>query len=345
VVATARETFPVQGLPPWVAPLIFRLHDAIRATVRGQLAVQPADDLTRVAHKGEGDVSFAIDVPAESMIETILSDAPEPIVAIAEGLGTVVFPRGAAVGDARVRLIIDPLDGTRELMYQKRSAWVLTGAAPNRGEETTLRDIVFGAMTEVPPTSQGRGVRAWSTRGHGAFERLWDVDKLVPLGGAYRLATSRTPTIRGGFATFAHFFPGTHRPLGALADEVLESVLGPVVSGAAESFDDCYISTGGQLHLLASGRYRLVVDPRALLPDQGLRGGGRPLCAHPYDLGGATLVAEEAGAIIQDLAGDPLGYPLDTSTDCGYIAFANPAIRDEVWPSLRAGLSRLTADT
>ena len=35
-------------------------------------------------------------------------------------------------------------------MYQKRSAWILTGVAPNRGPETSLQDIVLAMQTEIP---------------------------------------------------------------------------------------------------------------------------------------------------------------------------------------------------
>ena len=36
------------------------------------------------------------------------------------------------------RIIVDPIDGTRGLMEQKRRAWVLTGVAPNRGPGESL---------------------------------------------------------------------------------------------------------------------------------------------------------------------------------------------------------------
>ena len=60
---------------------------------------------------------------------------------MAEGLekGRVVLPRGAAEGDAIWRVIMDPIDGTRGLMYQKRSARILTGVAPNLGPDTGPR--------------------------------------------------------------------------------------------------------------------------------------------------------------------------------------------------------------
>ncbi|MGH2967154.1 MAG: inositol monophosphatase family protein [Solirubrobacterales bacterium] len=332
----------VPGMPAWIVPLVFRLHDAVRNVVRQQLVAAQPDDLRAIAHPGAGDVSFGIDVPAEMILEQVLALAPEPIVVVAEGFGTRVFPPGSSAADARLRLIVDPLDGSRELMYQKRSAYVLSGVALERGDATNLGDIAFGVLTEVPPMVQSMGVRAWAIRGLGAFERLWDLGTLAPVGPERQLRSSNAPTIKGGFATFTHYFPGTHAPMGILADEVLQSVLGPVVQGEAAAFDDCYLSTGGQLYLLASGRYRLVVDARPLL---GRSNSGRtrtPLCAHPYDLAGGLLIAEEAGATIVDLDGEPLRYPLDTDTDCGFVGYANDAIRSEVWPSLRASLSGLS---
>ena len=47
----------------------------------------------------------------------------------------IVLPEGTPEADAVWRVIVDPIDGTRGLMYQKRSAWILTGVAPNRGKD------------------------------------------------------------------------------------------------------------------------------------------------------------------------------------------------------------------
>ncbi len=35
----------------------------------------------------------------------------------------VTFPRGTPVGGTLFKCILDPIDGTRNLMYDKRSAW------------------------------------------------------------------------------------------------------------------------------------------------------------------------------------------------------------------------------
>src|SRR2546429_5312317 len=65
---------------------------------------------------------------------TTLFRSATPIVLIAEGLptGKLVLPLGTQEEKAIWRIIVDPIDGTRGLMYQKRSAWVLTGVAPDR---------------------------------------------------------------------------------------------------------------------------------------------------------------------------------------------------------------------
>ena len=65
-----------------------------------------------------------------------------------------LFVLGIDEHDAAWRIIVDPIDGTRGLMYQKRSAWILTGVAPNRGSSTSLRDIVLAVQTEIPLVKQ-----------------------------------------------------------------------------------------------------------------------------------------------------------------------------------------------
>jgi fructose-1,6-bisphosphatase/inositol monophosphatase family enzyme len=331
-----RLALSTHGIPPWATSLVFRLHDRIRSAVRVQLANSTAVELRAEVHAGHGDVSFGIDVPAEDLVRKVASEAPEPILVVAEGIGVQVFPAGSDPKSVRICLIVDPVDGSRELMYQKRSAFILSGLAVVKGGVPDLSDVVLGVVTEIPPSTQSLGVQAWAVRGQGAYEQAWDLDATIHVGEERRLHASEEPTIRGGFATFVHYFPGTHAPMGQLADEVLGAVLGPVEPGKAGAFEDSYLSTGGQLYLLASGKYRLVVDARPLLS-----AGRRPLSAHPYDLAGPALVAEESGAVVTDLEGNSLSYPLDTDTDCGYIGYANSSIRDEVWPQLEPALRRI----
>src|SRR2546423_14852197 len=121
----------------------------------------------------------------------------EPLCLIAEGLpgDGLVLPRGAREQDCRWRLLVDPIDGTRGLMYQKRSAWILTGVAPNRGAGTRLRDIVLAVQTEIPLLKQHLSDQLWALRGEGMNARRWN-----RVSGKAEPVTLR----RSGAVTLAH---------------------------------------------------------------------------------------------------------------------------------------------
>ena len=63
---------------------------------------------------------------------------------------------------------MDPVDGTRGLMYDKRPAWSLAGAAPNKGDATRLSDIEVAVMTELPTSKMAHGDVLWAIKGRGA---------------------------------------------------------------------------------------------------------------------------------------------------------------------------------
>ena len=88
---------------------------------------------------------------------------------VAEGLPPegLVLPRGAREARLPLAVLVDPIDGTRGLMYQKRPAWILTGVAPNRGADTRLRDIVLAVQTEIPLVKQHLCDQLWAVRGEG----------------------------------------------------------------------------------------------------------------------------------------------------------------------------------
>lgn len=263
-----------------------------------------------------------------------------PIVLIAEGLsfGKIILPTGADESEAVWRIIVDPIDGTRGLMYQKRPAWILTGVAPNHGAETRLRDIVLAVQTEIPLVKQHLCDQLWAVRGEGVSARRLDrtTGRTEPLV----LHPSRADTTAHGFASVSRFFPGARDVLAAIDDEVATAVLGPPAEGKASCFEDQYISTGGQLYELMAGHDRYIADLRPLL--QGVmhdRGLPNPLCCHPYDLC-TILIAEELGLAITGPTGAPLDAPLDIEADVAWIGYANAALRRTVEPALIGALRR-----
>src|SRR5213075_446299 len=153
-------------------------------------------------------------------------------------------------------------DGTRGLMYQKRSAWVLTGVAPNRGAATRLSDIVLAVQTEIPLLKQHLSDQMWAGRGGGIQARRWNrlTDKMEPLV----LRRSAAPTIAHGFATVVRFFPGGRDVLGAIDDEIVQAVVKSEPRRAA-CFEDQYASSAGQLYELIAGHDRFIADLRPLV--------------------------------------------------------------------------------
>jgi hypothetical protein len=68
------------------------------------------------------------------------------------------FPRDASDEELRFLCIIDPIDGTRSLMHDKRSAWVLSALAPWRSARHAI-DWGYGFSEKtavVPPIALAR---------------------------------------------------------------------------------------------------------------------------------------------------------------------------------------------
>lgn len=320
---------------------LLRVQAAIRDTVVAACESAVEGSLTSVDRDGAGDTIYAVDrVGEERLIELFETEVASiaPIVLLAEGLPPegVALPPGTGEADAVFRVLVDPIDGTRGLMYQKRSAWVLTGIAPNRGKETTLLDVVLAAQTEVPLVKQHLSDRLWAIRGQGArAERFNRIDGSTrPL----HLRPSDASTIAHGFAMVSRFFPGAREELAAIDEEIVAGALGPVREGKAHCFEDQYICTGGQLYELMAGHDRFNADLRPLV-ESILRSRGLDLgiCCHPYDLC-TELIAREAGIIVVDPSGAPIQAPLDLEADVAWAGYANAAIRAQVEPLLHRAL-------
>jgi fructose-1,6-bisphosphatase/inositol monophosphatase family enzyme len=323
-------------------PALQRIHAAIRTDVVAACEAQAGQDLARIERDLEGDTIYAVDRVGEArLLELVESElAGTAVVLLAEGLPPegVVLPRGRAEADAAFRILFDPIDGTRGLMYQKRSAWILSAVAPNKGSATRLRDVEVALQTEVPLVKQHLSDALWAVKGQGAHAQRHD--RLTGAVRPLRLRPSQASTIAHGFAMLSRFFPGAREELAAIDEEIVREALGPVRPGKAHCFEDQYICTGGQLYELIAGHDRFVADLRPLM-DAHLRGRGLALgiCCHPYDIC-TELIAREHGVIVTDAAGRPLDAPFDVTSDVAWVGYANQAIRAQVAPLLDAALRR-----
>jgi hypothetical protein len=324
---------------PLLEPLQL-LHRRIRDEVVRACEQAAWGTLSKVAAETEGDTIYAIDRVAEhelvAEIGRTIATQKEPVLLVAEGLpdGEVVVPQGADRKTARWVVIVDPIDGTRGVMYQKRPAWILTGVARGPGP-CTLQDIELAVQTEIPLIKQHLSDELWAVRGQGASAVRVNrfTGEIVPLV----LHPSTATTLAHGFAMISRFFPGNRAELAGIDDEVVEAVMGPPTPGKAQLFEDQYISSGGQLYELMAGHDRFVADLRPLFERR--RPGGAALCCHPYDLC-TELIARELGVLVTDAHGLPLNAALDVTSDVGWIGYANRDLKALVEPHLRRALTR-----
>jgi hypothetical protein len=358
--ADARNDAPIAALLDSIRTLHDRIRDAVVAACEQAQSEQAqseqahaahaqadADDLARIVDDAddEGDTIYAVDRVSEDVLvhffETEIATR-WPIVLIAEGLrgGSITLPRGTSETEARWRIIVDPIDGTRGLMYQKRSGWILTGVAPNRGAATTLADIELAVQTEIPLVKQHLSDSVWALRGSGLRSGVHGerVNRLTGERRPLTLRPSRASSISHGFAMIARFFPGARAELAAIDEDIVQATLGPVRPGKAQCFEDQYISTGGQLYELMAGHDRFVADLRPLMESLlARRGLSLGICCHPYDLC-TELIARELGVIVTDEHGEPLRAPLDIDANVTWVGYANAQIRAQIEPALRHAL-------
>ncbi len=324
-------------------PIIQRLHRRIRDDVVAACRAQAEESLAAVAGDAGGDTIYAIDRVTDAALLAELgreAAALGGLVLVAEGLedGFVVLPEGLEQAAARYRVIVDPIDGTRGLMYQKRSAWVLTGVAPNRGAGTRLSDLVLAVQTEIPLLKQYLADELWAAPGRGVHATR--VDVLRGHSTPLTLRPSRARGIEHGFFMLSRFFPGARDELAAIEEELVRAILGPPPAGRAVCFEDQYLSTGGQLYELLAGHDRFNADLRPLLDDMlAARGESGGLHCHPYDVS-ALLVATEAGVIVTAPDGSPLDAVLDLETPVAWVGYANEALRALIEPKFQAVLRR-----
>jgi fructose-1,6-bisphosphatase/inositol monophosphatase family enzyme len=320
--------------------LILALHDEVRDEIVTATERRALDQLSSIDRDEEGDTIYAIDVIGEAVVTRFAERLAREcaFVLVAEGLpgGRRTYPSGVSDASADWWIIVDPIDGTRGLMYQKRSAWILTGVAPNHGPRTSLRDIALAVQTEIPLVKQHLSDQLWAQRGGGSHAQRHN--RLTGERRPIQLRPSAAESIAHGYATIARFFPGARDELAAIDEAIVRGALGPHASGKAHCFEDQYASTGGQLYELMAGHDRFIADLRPLLrPVLAERGLPPALTCHPYDIC-CALIAEESGVSVTDPCGRPLDAPLNVEAEVAWAGYANAHIRKQIEPLLLQSL-------
>lgn len=301
--------------------LVLDLALALRACVLPELGSHAG---RAVAGGGAGgDVTFAVDELAESVLEEFLASRDPRMAFYSEDRGLVSAP------DATHVLVVDPIDGTRPAMAGLESACVAVALAPLGDGDPTMADVEVGCVVEIKSGDwflARRGLGVESTR-------------------AVCLSSVGDP----GRMFWGYGFRG--RPVRAVAE-----VLGNLIDGS--SVRGGTFELGSQAYAMTrivTGQFDAVVEVGSRLIDEvpGMRaefervGLGKVLNNSPYDLAAPWLCLREAGGVVSDGWGQPLdrhrllgsGHEFQMSS----ISASNPELHAELARAIDAGVDRLKA--
>jgi hypothetical protein len=334
----------------WQARL-FRLCDELRAVTRGALLEAEQEGslatLARPHGQGQGDVTFGLDLPSEARIEAWQLELAreEPLSVLTEDAGwRHLGPDGT--GGVRAlpgfdhggpRIAIDPVDGTRNLMADLRSAWTVVAFAPPGPAQPRLADCTAGVASEIPGTLARAYRRLFATGARCSFE-VCDLEHGQRLR-AGELRADDDDRADHGYFPFFRYEPAQRPAIASLEADFFARLARHEGAQTRSIYDDQYISSAGQLVQLALGRYRMVVDPREIV---GRRFQVPGVTSKPYDLAGAVVCARAAGAIVTAAEGGPLDFPIDATTPVGYAGYANEPTRKRLQPHWLATLEAAT---
>lgn len=338
-------------LDDWEPRLVELAHDvrvAARATMRAAIDANALETVDRPVADGAGDVTFGLDVPTEVVLTHWLEAHARhaPLSLLTEDAGwRHRGPDPRAPGAASIelegfdhggpRIVVDPIDGTRNLMADLRSAWTAIALCPPGAGEPRLADVTLAVCGELPDTraARYRTLLAHKGRGTRLEERALEEDRVF---AELELHADHDARPDHGYFSIFSYSPAMRPRIGALAARFFERLERYEHADLRACFDDQYISNCGQLFLLARGTYRLIADVRAHLwrPELGPR-----ITSKPYDCAAGILAAREAGCIVTDAEGGPLDFPLDATTPVSFVGWANAATAARLGPHWRAALA------
>jgi myo-inositol-1(or 4)-monophosphatase len=237
------------------------------------------------------DVVTEMDHAAERLIRTrILAERPEDAILGEEG--------GQTGGEAQVRWIVDPLDGTVNYLYGLPD-WAVSIAAEVRGQVVAgavcvpHRDALFGAVAGAGAWRSGMVSSSDATNKAYAADRHESGRTVLP-GGQRLACTTDVPLARALIATGFGYEQGRRLVQGQVLSAVLPRVRDIRRNGAC-SVDLCTLAAGN-----VDGYYERGVQY--------------------WDVAAGILIAREAGAVVGGLAGRPASPSMTIGAGPGLFA-------------------------
>lgn len=333
-------------LESWRGPLLElcnEVRSAARAAVARALSGGSLTHLARPVAQGAGDVTFGLDEATERVVRSWFAEESKrrPLSLLTEDTGWL--HRGPGAHGSRElpdfdhggpRIAIDPIDGTRHLMADLRSAWTILSCAGAGPLQPRFSDLGFGIAAEIPDSRAARWRRLEAFA--GAPARWAELDLESPrIFSAGELRSDREVRADHGYYLFFSYHPGLRVEVASLAARFFANTERALGADLSHCYDDQYISSGGQLALLSLSTYRMVVEARNTLARYHHK---RTQCAKPYDMAGAALIARMAGCVVEQPTGEPLDFALDAETPVDFAAYVNEESAARLRPHLLTAL-------
>lgn len=321
-----------------MSQLLLHIGKSVGNHLIEQVRQQSSEYLSAVQETTQADHIFTIDKHAEEIIVPILKQYAGELGGVqllAEGIGDEKNGMNLPDHEGNIlwTVLMDPIDGTRCLMYDKRSAFFLAAAAPySSSRRPKISEAEVSVLVELP-TSKSL-YADWITFERSSGIRAKRRNLLTDEEHALALRPSKAVDLAGGFGQLVRFFPPGRELLSKLEDELIKQTVPNFDPSLAMVFEDQYISTGGQLYQLLMGQDRFIGDVRGrlyrFLQSKGIPSGHT---AHSYDLA-AIPIAKAAGLELTDAYGAELEFSFDVYEKVDWIGYANSSLRSLIEPKL-----------
>jgi myo-inositol-1(or 4)-monophosphatase len=267
-----------------------------------------------------GDLTFAIDERAEAFMESFLAERAPEVAFYSEDRGLVT-----PAGDPEWVLIVDPIDGTRPAMAGLEAACVSVALAPLGDGEPSLGDVTIGCVVEIKSGRAFVAERGKGTDPGPSLSSNTDVSRMFWAYGLRGRPVRRVAEVVGNLIDASSVGGGTF-DLGSATFDMTRVVTGQL---------DAYVEPGA----------RMIAEVPGMLEEFERVGGGAVLNNSPYDVAAAILICEEAGAVVTDAWGGPLGVAPMLGSGAEYqvscVAAATPELHARIVAELDAGIDRL----
>lgn len=329
-------------------PRVRALFEGIRSATRDALLTADSrgdfTDLWRPEAQGAGDVSFGLDLPSEAFMDRWLEETARerPISLMTEDAGWRHRGPDGSGGVAHLdhfdhggpRIAVDPVDGTRNLMTDLRSAWTVIGFCEAGSGQPRLSDVTAGLVGELSTPREDRYRLFTARRGAGARLEQWN--QAGDCLSERPIAVDQDDRCDHGYFPFFRYAPELRASIAAVETAFFARLSEHEGADTANCYDDQYCASAGQLMQLTLGQYRFVCDLR---PQAAAVTGGATTTSKPYDVSAALLIAREAGCLVHDLEGNDLDAPIDATSPVGFRAYVNRATATRLAPHLDAAIA------